>query len=490
MGDVVKRRLLFYQLLMVLGILVIALPGIYYMYQWNEKYNLDENRIRIDYNTLIADIEKLEESNLYNRKTSNDAETPDASTSHIIQSGVGAGYDTIKSNLAFTLIGLDGVVKYTRNMDYAVGQKINLHTLAAGNALANEYRVPVSRNGIQFGTLLVHIDEQYKKNIISRLQYYLPIIVGVIIMCLGIFLSSRFMRRDFFKPLEQIHLATNGITEGRFDIAVTYDYDGEIGTLCHDFDMMRSELRESNLREQEYKRKETLLLASISHDLKTPLATVGNYVEGILYDVVVEREEIKEYAGIILNKVYFINGLIDDILEHSKAGLGEFSINREEVYVKPFFEELLKDLRKEAKQKGFELTYGPVPEILVSIDRQRITQVIRNLVDNSIKYGVVGGQIRIESRIEPVQNKVSQDKLPPNEMLLISIWDNGSGIASADQPFIFDKFYRGDKARNQDIKGSGLGLNIAQYIVHQHGGEIECDSILGVGTTMTFFIEI
>jgi signal transduction histidine kinase len=243
---------------------------------------------------------------------------------------------------------------------------------------------------------------------------------------------------------------------------------------------MREELEESSSRETQLREKIYVMYASISHDLKTPLATMDGYLEGILYDVVQEPKDIKEYVNRILEKSCVLNKMIDDILEHSKAELNQLSIVKQEVYARDYFEHLLGRYQSEVQQRGLRLSYQLPENVIILLDTNRIAEVFENLIGNSIKYGG-----------ESVELEVTFDlQLDTEQILLTYIKDNGPGIDEEDLPFIFDMFYRGNRARTQDIPGSGLGLHISKYIIEQHGGRIECDSIIGIGTTMAFSLPL
>ncbi len=452
MGDVIKKKLSVYVIISAGCMVLLAIYSTLFVLNWYNSTGIDERKVRVDYNSLVYKVEAAANTN--SDELASVSEVP------------------------FTLVGLDGRVVYTQGMDYAVGQQLNLHTISTVNSSYHEYKIPVIHDGEQFGTLLVGFNgDEYRKPILYPIALFSPILLGLFVMIICIYKLLKVLKQDVFYPIEELHDTTKNIMGGNLASPLTYDFEGQIGSLCHDFELMRCELQQSYLREQEYKEKETLLLASISHDLKTPIANITGYVEGILYDVVEEKEDIKNYARIILNKTNSLNKLIDDILEHSKAHLNQFSIQKEEVYAKEFFAKLLQDIELDAKQKEFEFTYESAPNILLSLDARRIVQVMHNIVENSIKYGKTNGKINTSFSIL-------------NDMLIVAVEDNGIGISAGDLPFIFDKFYRGDKARTQGIAGSGLGLNISKYIVEQHGGKIECDSILGVGTKIMFSLNI
>jgi len=199
-------------------------------------------------------------------------------------------------------------------------------------------------------------------------------------------------------------------------------------------------------------------------------------VEGIRDGIVKDEEGVKRYSNIILKKSKELSKLIDDILEQSKTELNEMQIERKEIYSDDYLIEILEDLSIDVATHNMRLAVkGELPRALIFIDTIRINQVINNIVANSVKYSEAGE--KIEVWVEDDMNKIT-----------VNIKDFGSGVSIDDIPFIFNKFYRGEKHRNTNISGSGLGLSISKYIVESHGGNIKCLSSLEGGTTISFTI--
>ena len=192
--------------------------------------------------------------------------------------------------------------------------------------------------------------------------------------------------------------------------------------------------------------------------------------------IVKDEEGIKRYSNIILKKSKELSKLIDDILEQSKTELNEMKMERREVYFDDYLIETLEDLSIDVANYNMKLIVkGVVPRTLVFIDTIRINQVINNIITNSIKYSKSGENIEVL-----IDEDISK--------ITINIKDFGSGIGIEDIPFVFNKFYRGEKYRNTNIPGSGLGLSIAKYIVEFHGGTIKCSSSFEEGTIISFTI--
>ena len=295
----------------------------------------------------------------------------------------------------YTIISLDGTV--LKSTEGEEGTKVSLNTLAFDNwyDIDEEGEIRYSNSLINEGKiegiiifkipkediLLIRGDINYK-------LIYLSISIFIFIVILFvIYKIYSLITKDVLKPIDMMHKSAKEILKGNYLESVTYDYYGEIGEFSHDFEDMRDSLVVAREKEEKIKLAEKELLACISHDLKTPIANISGYCEGIIDGVVKEEKDIKRYIGIILKKSRVLNKLLDDILELSKAEINQMTINKKEVYSKEFFEELLEEVSMDVASGGriFELN-SDIPNILINLDEEKITQVINNIVSNSIKY--------------------------------------------------------------------------------------------------------
>lgn len=454
MGDVIRKKLLRYDLISILLVLLLlgflASAAYYHI-----SYDGDEREVRVKINQLLVCLQQE------------------------LQENTDIAGNLPEVDFPYCIFDKEGRVLETTMKDYSEGEIVELCTIGSGRY----YMAPIVSGTQVKGMLLVDPSEERK----SMLKGLLGKEIGVALLlflaiCLVRFRSGYVMKKDVWCPVGEIHKSTKSILNGNFEEDIRYDYSGEIGTLCHDFEKMRDEIHDREVREQQASEKERVLYASISHDLKTPLAIIIGYLEQILYGVVTSPEQIRETAEHALTKAKMLNKLTEDILEHSKAQMNQLSINKQEVYADTYFGELLKEYRQESLQQGYRLDYACPPRALILIDPDRISQVVQNIVSNAVKYG--GRNLRIEVGFEVLEQEKG------NKILIVSIRDNGKGIEATDLPFVFDLFYRGNKARTQNIPGSGIGLNISKYIVEQHGGTIECDSVVGAGTTVSFSIPL
>ncbi len=445
MGNVVRRQIAQYTgiIILILSGILVAFGILFFKY---DKLNIQTGEVRIKVNQLIYQLEQSEENK-----------------------------EEVEFELPYCILDKDGVVKASTLKEYSVGEQVDWHTIGG----VSRYLVPIQKNN--FIDKIVLVDCTTYQETIATERIWRLIIILVAIWCIIILIIRKIRiieKEDVWIPIKQLHEVTKSMLDHKADVKVDYDFDGELGSLCHDFERMRGEVLDGYRREQLIRDKEKVMYASISHDLKTPLASVTGYLEEILCDVVETPEDIKASARQAFNKAKAMSKLIDDILEHSKAQLNELSIYKQEVYARTYFEELLREYALDAKQKNYVFTYTLPDNVLIMIDKNRIAEVMQNLISNAEKYAKEN--IYIEVTFETLLEK--------ENILIVSVHDHGRGIDAADLPFIFDMFFRGNKARTSDIVGSGLGLNISQYIVEQHGGKIECDSIVGVGTTISFSI--
>lgn len=287
--------------------------------------------------------------------------------------------------------------------------------------------------------------------------------------------------RDVHAPLEKLHWEITQILHGNIDSPLLYDYDDEVGRLCHDVELLRSELQFSKQQNQKMKESEKNLLACISHDMKTPLFAISSHAEAIKDGIVETKEEIEEYTEVIIRRARVMETLVNDILEHSETELQELSIVRTPCYAAEYFGQVFAEVAKDFFVYGNRVTVSEIPECSIMIDKFRIQQVIFNITSNALKYSDYQTDLDVQ---------ISLCNIDKKEGILVKISDNGKGISAADLPFVFERFFRGEKARSSDIPGSGLGLNTSKYIIEKHGGKIECDSIVSKGTTVTFFLPL
>ncbi len=228
----------------------------------------------------------------------------------------------------------------------------------------------------------------------------------------------------------------------------------------------------TSLRELEKIRKD--FVANVSHELRTPVASIKGYAETLLDGALEDKNNAKDFLKIIYTDIDRLARLIDDLLNLSRIESGKFKMNLQLCAIAPIIKGVVSRLNKQARDKSITIKTN-IPEKLDSllIDETRIAQVLFNLIDNAIKYIPEKGNIIIS-----VNEK--------DGFIQINIADTGSGIAQEHIPRLFERFYRVDKSRSQELGGTGLGLAIVKHIIQAHQGEVFVQSILGQGSVFSF----
>lgn len=321
------------------------------------------------------------------------------------------------------------------------------------------------------------VSDLYARN---EVLSFLPIGIGIILSIIILILRSIYCNLRILKPLQRISSSSQAIIAGNYDIEVLRVYDNklqanEIGDLTYSFELMRDELKAKQISEQAIRKSQQELISCISHDLRTPISTIKAYSEGIRDGIASTDIERQEFLSIIINKTNLLEGMITELLEYSNTQLNQMDIQRKEVYFQSYIKEITRELRIYIEQRNiqFECTY-PEEDFIISIDQKRITEVLYNLIENSMKY--------MDSTHGFIQLITKREK----GILSIHIIDNGIGISAEDIPYVFDKFYRAEKSRSSNVPGSGLGLSICKYIINQHDGEIYCRSRKSNGSEFWF----
>jgi PAS domain S-box-containing protein len=215
-------------------------------------------------------------------------------------------------------------------------------------------------------------------------------------------------------------------------------------------------------------------VANVSHELKSPLSSIRGSVEILLDGIIEDPAEKREYLKMILRESSSLSHLIDETLTLAEIDAGGVELNKEEIQVKDFFENLrvfFKNIKKDEQSLKIEVE----TELKVRANREKLRQVLVNLLSNSVKYSAETGRIKLKAEKEAGQVR-------------FSVADNGIGIPAAEQKNIWERFYKVDKARTPGERSSGLGLAIVKQIVNEHQGEVFLESSEGEGSTFSFTI--
>jgi len=275
---------------------------------------------------------------------------------------------------------------------------------------------------------------------------------GIFYACLTLFFLSGALLYIYFKilrPFYKLERYADEIAKGNFDIALEYERTNFFGAFTWAFDHMRKEIITARKNEAEAIRKNKTIIAALSHDIKTPLASIRAYAEGLEAGLEADYEQRERYLGVIMRKCDEVSRLVNDLVLHSLSELERLEIKEQKVSARRLLVETLRDL----ECPDISLI-EPVPDAVLAADEKRLAQALLNLLENAEKYAKGS---RVEIRAEQSGGKYE-----------IHVRDHGNGILPEDMPFVTQKFYRGKNVREEP--GSGLGLYIVSYIMERMKG--------------------
>ncbi len=229
----------------------------------------------------------------------------------------------------------------------------------------------------------------------------------------------------------------------------------------------------THLKKLELMRKD--FVANVSHELKTPITSIKGFAETLLDGALNDRETLENFLTIINDESIRLQGLIEDLLTLSRLEKDEFMLVRTTLNMSKLVDEVLPIINQSAKQKGITLSSEVEDNITIQADKERVKQVMINLLTNALSYTSKEGEVRL---------KVTDTE----DVVHIQVSDTGIGISQEAIPRVFERFYRVDKARSRNTGGTGLGLAIVKHIVEVHEGTITVDSEPNNGSTFHVYL--
>lgn len=294
-----------------------------------------------------------------------------------------------------------------------------------------------------------------------------PMIVAAGAVTVLALLGTAFIARRVSRPIRSLTAASRRLTDGDFDARVDVDGDDELGRLSYSFNRMAEAIQHA---EEDQRR----LVASVAHELRTPLSNLRGYLEALQDGVVRPSPEL---FGSLYEEVLLQRRILDDLQDLALAEAGSLAYRREPVDLAELVGMSARAHFAVAEAEGVELNAFANTSLPVIVDQDRIRQVLGNLITNGIRYTPKGGKLTLYSYTS-------------NGQALVEVTDTGRGIAEADLPHVFKRFWRADAARDRASGGSGLGLTIARQITVDHRGQLRVASRLGEGTTFTLSLPL
>jgi signal transduction histidine kinase len=353
----------------------------------------------------------------------------------------------------FILVDSDGIILIPFD-HYRIGDKIPDDLLEDGEAVviggATVGYAITTENSLQREP-----DEQEYVARNNRVMLLAGIIAAFLALAAGGILA-----RVYTRPLRELTAAAENVGKGDLDQRVTVRSQDELGVLATQFNRMSEGLAIARqLRQQ--------MTADIAHDLRTPITVIAGYLEAMRDGDLSPNNERFEA---MYQEAQLLERLVEDLRTLSLADAGELPLTRGAISTNDLLEAIRRSFEQKAAQQAVVLTIEDAHIETISVDFDRMSQVLGNLVSNALRYVTSGGRIALSAR------RLS-------DRVVLEVVDNGEGIESQHLPHIFERFYRADRSRPDGSGESGLGLAIAKSIVEAHGGQIGVESHVGQGTT-------
>ncbi len=367
------------------------------------------------------------------------------------------------------------ILDMTDNLLYSnapVNDKLTVET-----AIQKRYPYQYLRDDCGVWGCVIMIDDGLDGYRILRLRFIAGMSAGGLIILLGMIGFGIYLNRNVITPFQKMQDFAGKVAEGRLDKPLEMDRDNLFGAFSESFDIMREELAASKQRELALQKKERELVASLSHDLKTPVTGIKLAAELLQMRIEVkaenadteivfgkdEIESMNDSVDGILQKSEQINALVSDLFTATLDDLGEFKVNcRDEN------SGVLADIVKSCDDKHYAVM-GELPQVIVSIDKKRMAQVIGNIISNSYKYADTAINVNF---------KLSEG------FLEMRLHDHGQGVPNDEIELITNKFYRGKAWADSSKDGNGLGLYIAKMLMKKMNGDLTAESDGGLAITL------
>lgn len=371
-------------------------------------------------------------------------------------------------NLTIKIKNLEDRILYSSDQMHGMGNMHNMHRRMQGYDVNegeySEKEFPLYKDDEVVGFIVIgYIDNSYLTESALVFKDTLKIILfvsAVVALIIGI-IASIFLSRGLTKPLIKIRDTAVEMQKGNLSERSDPKTNTiEIQELSNSINYLGS-----TLSKQEDVRKR--YASDVSHELRTPISTLKSHIEAIMDGI---WEPNQEHLSILMAEINRLSSLVDDLKSSFNSAEHEMVLNKTNFNLSDEVNEIITTYVPILEKENISIEQNIEKDISINMDKNKLKQIIYNLISNSIKYSDKNGNI-----------KISLQGLNKNWSIL-KIKDNGIGIKEEHLPFLFDRFYRVDESRAKDTGGTGLGLSIAKLIVEAHGGEIEVNSEYGQGT--------
>jgi len=461
-------------------VLILPIAGTYSLYVWINAYYHDKN--------VLEYIEKWTELNQVKSVLTN----PEYYTKNADRTEIEA---LTNEQLAITLYSQSGFVLYSSNplksgfiskdqifKDlYDLQQKYNAFT----------YKEPVYRKGELLGIYEIQL---VRKDWVQGVQNrsWLVIVSSILLFLLIYIATMMLLHRKLNRPLKELMKQMRTFAKGEqvtSDLGIRKD---EIGELAQTFLAMQNEIEMARAHLKTEQQQKELMIASISHDLKTPLTSIQAYAESLQNKTLSEKQQY-EYREIILTKADMMKHMLEDLMMYTLLQSSSYDLELVTVDGAEFFEMVLSDYEPLCENQGFMLDASCEVDNQYAVHPKQLQRVIDNLMSNAWRYGKAGTTIGLAAinagKCPRWCFDFVKSALTKHEGCYVIVQNSGQGIKKEDIEKLFEPMYQADTARTKTgERGTGLGLNITKQIIEKHGGTVELVSKEGFGTAVLCWI--
>ena len=322
----------------------------------------------------------------------------------------------------------------------------------------------------------LHTVGEQVEDVFSGLKLLIVLYAAVVVVALvaAVVFTNLYLTRALFahirQPLDTLVQGVQRIRDGDLETPIAYSNADEFRPACDAVDEMAARLKTSLAAQQQEQQKKQELIAGMSHDLKSPLAAIRAYTEALLEGVAPDEAVRQRYLQTIYARETDLEALVNRLFELAKLNTGEYPVQLRPLILPDTLQEILASTEDEA----LTVTLNAAP-CTVQADRELLTRILHNLLDNSRKYGATAVALRAT-----VQNGA----------VILTVTDNGPGVPDTQLPHLFEPFYRGDAARTQPCTGSGLGLAVVDQLVRKMDGRVTAENTPGGGLCVTLTLPL
>ncbi len=347
---------------------------------------------------------------------------------------------------------------------------LGIEMLYFARALAHPFAGSMAEAAIlRVGVPLTQVNDLMSA-IRSKILVASSVVLAIVVLA-AVMLSHRLAA-----PVKNMERIASEIRGGTYDRQLPVETGDELGKLAETINGMIDRLRADIASLKKLERVRSEFLGNVSHELRTPIFAVQGMLETLLGGAIEDPAVNKEFVRRALHNTERLNVLLADLIEISRIQSGDMKLSFRYFPLQELLRQVLTEMTPVAVQKGISLSLEPSPETDVLGDRERLKQVLINLVGNAISYNVSGGKVVISAHRDDGAVKVT-------------VRDTGVGIAAEHLPRIFERFYRVDKERSREAGGTGLGLAIVKHIVEAHGSRVDVESRVGSGSSFSFILK-